>query len=165
MLKKNCCSFFIHKFVKHFKLDKKKKIISQEILIMKKIGFVLLTLALSINFMMAQQNKKQAGNANFVSTVHDFGKVAEEVGTVTCEFKFTNTSEKPLLVLDIRTSCGCTTPSYTKEPVLPGKQGTIKVSYSTTGRVGSFDKKITVFTNEPDNVYTLTIKGEVLPRK
>lgn len=132
---------------------------------MKKIGFILLTLALSINFVMAQQDKKQAGNAKFASTVHDFGKVAEEVGTVTCEFKFTNTGDKPLLVLDIRTSCGCTTPSYTKEPVLPGKQGTIKVSYSTTGRVGSFDKKITVFTNEPDNVYTLTIKGEVLPRK
>lgn len=132
---------------------------------MKKIGFILLTLALSINSMMAQQDRKEVGNAKFVSTVHDFGKVAEEVGTVTCEFKFTNTGDKPLLVLDIRTSCGCTTPSYTKEPILPGKQGTIKVSYSTTGRVGSFDKKITVFTNEPDNVYTLTIKGEVLPRK
>jgi len=129
---------------------------------MKRLSFILLTMVLSISFAMAQQNN---GNAKFTSTTHDFGKVAEEVGTVSCEFTFTNTSDKPILLQDIRTSCGCTTPSYTKDPVLPGKTGTIKVTYSTTGRVGAFNKKITVFTNEPDTVYSLTIKGEVLPRK
>lgn len=132
---------------------------------MKRLGFILLTMVLSITFVMAQQNKVQNGNAKFASIVHDFGKVAEEAESVTCEFTFTNTSKQPILIQDIRTSCGCTTPSYTKDPVLPGKTGTIKVSYSTTGRVGTFSKKITVFTNEADTVYTLTIKGEVLPRK
>jgi hypothetical protein len=114
---------------------------------------------------MAQQNKDQSGNTKFTKTVHDFGKIAEEVGSASCEFVFTNKGTSPILIQDIRTSCGCTTPSYTKEPVLPGKTGVVKVSYSTTNRVGTFDKKITVFTNENDVVYTLTIKGEVLPRK
>lgn len=132
---------------------------------MKKLGFVLLTMVLSINFMVAQTNNKQEGSAQFVSTTHDFGKVAEEAGTVSCEFKFTNTGTKPLLIQDIRTTCGCTTPSYTKDPVLPGGEGIIKVTYSTRGRVGTIDKKVTVFTNEPDKVYSLQIKGEVLPRK
>lgn len=129
---------------------------------MKKISLLLIAMVISVGFVMAQQ---KTGAAKFVSLVHNFGKVAEEVNSVTCEFEFTNTSKKPLLIQDIRTSCGCTTPAYTKEPVLPGKKGTIKITYSTVGRVGSFDKRITVFTNEPDNVYTLSIVGEVLPRR
>lgn len=132
---------------------------------MKKISFILLVMILNIGLISAQQNKEQTGDAKFTTLVHDFGKVAEEVGSVTYEFEFKNTGKKPLIIQDIRTTCGCTTPSYTKDPVLPGKTGTVKISYSTVGRIGSFDKKITVFTNEPDNVYTLTIKGEVLPRK
>jgi hypothetical protein len=131
---------------------------------MKRLSFILLTMIVSISCVMAQQNT-QGGSAKFTSTTHDFGKVAEEVGTVSCEFTFTNVGKKPIILQDIRTSCGCTTPSYTKDPILPGKKGTIKVSYSTTNRVGGFDKKITVFTNEPDTVYSLIIKGEVLPRK
>lgn len=132
---------------------------------MRKLGFILLTMILSISFGMAQQNTEQTGNAKFTTTTHDFGKIAEEIGSASCEFTFTNTGKTPILIQDIRTSCGCTTPSYTKDPILPGKTGTIKVSYSTTGRIGAFNKKITVFTNEPSTVYSLTIKGEVLPRK
>lgn len=129
---------------------------------MRKISLLLIAMVVSLTCLMAQNG---GGAAKFVSLSHDFGKVAEEVGSVTCEFQFTNTGSKPLIIQDIRTSCGCTTPSYTKDPILPGKKGSIKVTYSTTGRIGSFDKRITVFTNEPDNVYTLSIKGEVLPRK
>ncbi len=128
---------------------------------MKKISLLLIAMVVSLTCLMAQDG----GSAKFVSLSHDFGKVAEEVGSVTCEFQFTNTGKKPLIIQDIRTSCGCTTPSYTKDPVLPGKKGVVKVTYSTTGRIGSFDKRITVFTNEADVVYTLTIKGEVLPRR
>lgn len=133
---------------------------------MKKIGFILLTLLLSITCIVAQDNNTiKGGNAKFNTLSHNFGKIAEEVGSATCEFVFTNTGDSPIIIQNISTSCGCTTPSYTKQPVLPGKTGTIKVSYSTLGRVGSFNKKITVFTNEPSNAYVLTISGEVLPSK
>ncbi len=135
---------------------------------MKKISFILLAMILSIGLISAQQTATApaaTGDAKFKELAHDFGKVAEEVGSISTEFEFKNTGKKPIIIQDVRTSCGCTTPSYTKDPVLPGKKGTVKVSYSTTGRIGAFDKKITIFTNEPDNVYTLTIKGEVLPRK
>lgn len=132
---------------------------------MKKISFILLTMVLSVTCLVAQTKSASTGNAKFNTLTHNFGKIAEEIGSATCEFTFTNTGKTPIVIQDIRTSCGCTTPSYTKEPVLPGKTGTIKVSYSTIGRVGSFTKKITVFTNEPNDVYNLTIQGEVLPKK
>lgn len=133
---------------------------------MKKITLVLLTLIMSLGLVAAQNNNDaKQPKADFKSLSHNFGKVAEEVGTVTTEFEFTNTGKAPLVIQDVRVTCGCTTPAYTREPVLPGKKGIIKVSYSTIGRVGPIDRKVTVFTNVPDAVYTLAISGEVLPRK
>jgi hypothetical protein len=126
---------------------------------MKKFALILLTMCLSVSFAIAQ---KKGPAPKFDKTVYDFGKVEEKVGKVTTEFAFTNTGSAPLIINRVQTSCGCTTPEYTKEPVLPGKKGVIKVTYSTTGRVYTFNKKITVFTNVPDSVYTLTIKGEVI---
>lgn len=133
---------------------------------MKKTTFILLAMVMSLGCLMAQNaNNTKQPKAEFKSLIHNFGKVAEEVGTVTTEFEFTNTGSAPLVIQDVRVTCGCTTPAYTREPVLPGKKGVIKVSYSTVGRIGAIDKKITVFTNVPDAVYTLAIAGEVLPRK
>jgi len=131
---------------------------------MKKIQLFLLFTILSIGF-IAAQGPVNAPKAEFKTTTHNFGKVAEEVGQVTCTFEFTNTGTTPLIINSVRTSCGCTTPTYTKDPVLPGQKGEIKVAYSTTNRVGSFEKNVTVFTNVPDTTYKLVIKGEVLPRK
>lgn len=128
---------------------------------MKKIGFILLALVLSTGFIVAQNGQK-APKATFTKVEHDFGKVQESVGTVSCEFTFKNDGNAPFVIQRVQASCGCTTPEYTSEPVLPGKTGKIKVTYSTVGRPGTFDKKITVFSNVPDSVYTLTIKGEVL---
>lgn len=133
---------------------------------MKKLGILLMFTLLSFGYITAQ-NAQETGTpgAEFTSTTHDFGKIAEEIGQATCSFEFVNTGTAPLIVNSVRASCGCTTPSYTKEPVLPGKKGVIKVAYNTTNRVGSFSKTVTVFTNVPDKTYQLVIKGEVLPRK
>jgi len=128
---------------------------------MKQIGFILFALVLSVGFVTAQEAKK-APKAEFEKIVHEFGKVAENAGTVTCEFKFKNTGDAPLIIQRVRTTCGCTTPDYTKEPILPGKEGTIKVTYSTVGRPGTFDKEVTIFTNVPDAIYKVRIKGEVI---
>jgi hypothetical protein len=131
---------------------------------MKKIGFILLALVLSTGFIMAQDGSK-APKAVFTKDTHDFGKVDESAGTVTCEFIFKNEGTAPLIVQRVQTTCGCTTPDYTREPVLPGKTGTIKVTYSTTGRLGIFNKEITVFTNVPDSIYKVRIKGEVIRKR
>lgn len=133
---------------------------------MKKIGFIMFMLVLSAGFAFAQTDvNKKTPKAEFTKTVHDFGKIEESAGTVTTEFSFKNTGSAPLLLQRVQTSCGCTTPEYTNEPVLPGKTGKIKVTYSTIGRPGTFNKEVTIFTNVPDAIYKIYIKGEVIRKK
>jgi hypothetical protein len=93
------------------------------------------------------------------NTTHDFGKVKQ--GTpVTHEFKFTNTGKVPLVITNVQASCGCTTPAWTKEPVMPGGQGYIKATYNAAS-AGAFNKTVTVTANIETGFIQLTIKGEV----
>jgi len=78
-----------------------------------------------------------------------------------CEFTFTNTGKEPLILTNVRSSCGCTVPAWTKEPVLPGKTGNIKVKYATT-RIGPINKSITVESNAKNTPVILKISGNVL---
>ncbi len=101
---------------------------------------------------------------DFKDKSHDFGTIAEENGSVTCEFIFTNKGDAPLVISRVSASCGCTTPDWTKEPIAPGKTGFIKATYSAKGRPGQFVKQITVYSNAKDGNVTLTIKGNVTPK-
>ncbi len=95
---------------------------------------------------------------------HNFGRIREEAGAANFTFKFTNTGKTPLILQGVEPSCGCTTPEWSQEPVLPGKTGLIKVSYNPDQRPGAFTKSITVTANIPRMVRVLTISGEVIPR-
>ena len=128
---------------------------------MKKLGLLLVFTIILSGVAFSQSVPK----AQFKKNTHDFGTIKEEIGSVTTEFEFTNTGKSPLLIQRVSASCGCTTPSYTNEPVLPGKTGKITAKYSTVARPGAFNKTITVYTNVPDTVYVLTIKGDVTPKK
>ncbi|MGL4956614.1 MAG: DUF1573 domain-containing protein, partial [Bacteroidales bacterium] len=76
----------------------------------------------------------------FVKTSHDFGQVPEAGGLVTYAFEFANTGKTPIIITDVKSSCGCTTPEWTKQPVLPGKTGSIKAIFDPKDRPGIFDK-------------------------
>lgn len=97
-------------------------------------------------------------NMAFKMDSHDFGTIAEGPAA-DYEFEFTNTGKEPMTIQNVQASCGCTTPSYSKEPIAPGKSGKIKASYNTVGRPGAFTKSITVTSNA--GVKVLTIKGTV----
>lgn len=77
------------------------------------------------------------------------------------EFKFTNTGDEPIIMTHVKASCGCTTPIWTKDPVLPGQQGVIKVQYNSKGRVGVFNKSITISSNAEPAIKKIYIKGIV----
>lgn len=96
----------------------------------------------------------------FNEETHDFGTVPEGPAAEV-EFKFKNTGKEPIVIQSVRPSCGCTTPSYSKEPVKPGETGVIKASYATSSRPGGFNKAITVTSNAGTKM--LFIKGEVEP--
>lgn len=95
-------------------------------------------------------------------TEFNFGSITE--GTQANHvFSFKNTGNKPLIITNVSTPCGCTTPHYTNDPVLPGKKGEITVNYNSSGRGGDFSKILSITTNIPDKTYTITIKGNVVP--
>jgi hypothetical protein len=100
----------------------------------------------------------------FADSLHDFGTLNEgEKATYT--FKYTNTGENPLVLEDVRASCGCTLPEWTKDEIAPGAEGLIKVVYNSEGRPGEFKKTITVIANTQAEVSLLTIMGKVTPKK
>jgi hypothetical protein len=76
------------------------------------------------------------------------------------EFKFTNTGTEPLLITNAVGSCGCTVPSFSREPVKPGESSIISVRYDTQ-RIGTINKTVTLTTNETQSTHQLTITGEV----
>ena len=100
----------------------------------------------------------------FEKTEHDFGKINEGDGRVTTEFIFTNEGMAPLVLSNVRASCGCTTPSWTKEPIEPGQKGSIKVTYNPNGRPGKFQKTVTITSNASEATKRVYIKGEVIPK-
>lgn len=90
---------------------------------------------------------------------HDYGTIVQG-GDGNCVFKFTNKGEKPLILSNVRSSCGCTVPQWPREPIAPGEKGEIKVKYDTK-RLGSFNKSITINSNAANSVVRLLIKGKV----
>lgn len=137
---------------------------------MKKIILTLGVILIGFTAVMAQVTttpaaSPQADNPNapeikFAKLVHDYGTIQKEANGE-CEFDFENTGKEPLVLSDVRSSCGCTVPSWTREPILPGKQGTIKVKYDTK-RVGGINKTITVTSNAKTSSVVLRIQGNVL---
>ena len=121
----------------------------------------LLTLMLTIvaSAMMAQQPV-----ITYPKTTHDFGKINEADGRVTTVFEFKNEGMAPLVLSNVRASCGCTQPKYPKEPIEPGQTGQISVTYNPNGRPGRFQKTITVTSNATEPTTKLYIKGEVIPK-
>jgi len=90
---------------------------------------------------------------------HSFGKIKKDV-PVTTEFKFTNTSSKPLIIDVATAECGCTTPDYPKNPIMAGKASAIKVTYNAANE-GHFEKKVTVKFAKYDQPIILEIDGDV----
>lgn len=95
---------------------------------------------------------------------YDFGKI-QEGNIATHEFIVKNTGNQPLLINSVRASCGCTTPYWTKEPILPGKSGVVTAAYNSKNRPGMFKKSISIFTNAVKPVQTIYIQGVVVKNK
>lgn len=121
---------------------------------MKKIFFLLLAVIPVLAF-------GQKAVITFEQTTHNFGTIGENDGLATYEFAFKNDGNAPLILTNVKASCGCTTPEWSREPLAPGQTGKIKVSYNPKNRPGSFIKSITVNSNADKPVNSLTIRGNV----
>ena len=133
---------------------------------MKKVFSILMVMAFVFAGMaqndeaQPKKNKKvKTPEITFVKLVHDYGQV-EQGGNGECEFEFKNTGKADLILTNCRSSCGCTVPSWPKDPIAPGKKAVIKVKYNTQ-RIGQINKTITVESNAVNDRVVLKITGNV----
>lgn len=124
---------------------------------MKKLFLLLMMLASLVAY--AQQEQPEI---KFDKTVHNFGTFSEKTPVQTAVFAFTNIGKAPLIINQAIASCGCTIPSYTKEPIMPGEKGTVKVTYNGKGKFpGHFKKSITIRTNGKVEMVRLYVEGDM----
>jgi hypothetical protein len=97
----------------------------------------------------------------FQETIHDFG-ILKEGEMATNTFLVKNTGDKPLVIAEVKPSCGCTTPYFSKRPIPPGKTDSIVVAYNTKGRPGQFNKSVQVISNADPSRNTIYIRGAVI---
>lgn len=97
---------------------------------------------------------------SFVNNEYDYGTIKKN-SDGNASFIFKNIGSEPLILKDAQASCGCTVPSWPKEPILPGMGGVINITYDTQ-RMGSFNKSITVISNAKNSIVTLIVKGNVV---
>lgn len=95
----------------------------------------------------------------FNKKVHNFGKISVNDGAQHCSFEFTNTSDKPVVINNIISSCGCTTPVWPKKPIMPGEKGKVEVTYLNDQGPYPFDKALTVYTSASTKPIILRITG------
>lgn len=134
---------------------------------MKKFIITFSVVIASLSFCHAQTSTTTSPTVSsgavitFNNLVHDYGTVVKG-SDGNCEFTFKNTGTEPLILSNVQTSCGCTVPSWPKEPILPGKTGTIKVNYTKMNVVSTISKQITVSSNATNGSIVLSIKGTVV---
>lgn len=134
---------------------------------MKKLAFTFSILLLSV-FAFAQDGTATISKAggpeiSFETEVIDYGTIAQNSDGLRI-FKFTNTGNEPLIISNAKGSCGCTVPTWSKQPINPGETGEIKVKYATN-RLGPINKSVTVTTNSATPNKVLRIKGNVIEKK
>ena len=121
-----------------------------------KYTYIIFILVLTAIAQLGYAQKK----LEFETTIHNFGNITEgEPAEAT--FTFKNTGKEPITLVNVHASCGCTTPSWTKTPVAPGQTGTVKATYDSKNRQGSFNKTITVRTDGEPQYIVLRITGDV----
>ena len=125
---------------------------------------------LSLSFLLTLTNETSIAQNNnsdikFEKKLHNFGRIKEEGGRVLYKFKFNNIGKKPIIITRVESSCGCTTPDWTRSPVLPGKEGFVGAEFDPNERPGVFNKHVKVYTNVTKEPIKLVIKGDVIHKE
>jgi len=138
---------------------------------MKKLFFGLMAAGMLMTACNSNQSGTTASNGTtaaatdapvmkFETIHHDFGKIISGQ-KVNYEFKFTNTGKSPLIITDAVASCGCTIPTWPKQPIKPREGGVIKVTFDSSGKMGLQDKQITITANTSPAQNLVHLIGEV----
>lgn len=133
-------------------------------MIRRYIHSILIFLALALGAEVKGQEK--IGNSLEIDKlVHNFGDILLSSGPVSCEFKVTNTGDKPAVIYNVISSCGCTDVKWTREPLMPGKTGKISVTYTNDEGAYPFDKSLTAYFSDVKKPVILKIRGVSITKK
>lgn len=110
----------------------------------------------------AYSQETDGARIEFKEDNYDFGEI-EQGNKAEHLFSFKNTGNIPLVISNILTTCGCTAPSWPKEPIPPGGSGVIKVVFNSTGKMGKQNKVVTVFSNSVNQKDQITIQANIIP--
>jgi len=112
-----------------------------------------------------QERLKNRSKIQFMKMIHDYGNITADQDYHTT-FSFRNTGNKPLLIYDVKTSCGCTVPTWNKKPIAPGAEDYIEVTFHPKEhQIGLEQKTVTVMTNTDPGITVLQIKANVSAKK
>ena len=123
--------------------------------------FSLILLLLSSTGVYAQA--ENGPDLKFDEKKHDFGDVIQG-DVVEHNFKFTNAGKEPLVISRIVTTCGCTAPTWPKEPIKAGDSGKIKIVFNSTGKIGRQNKVVTILSNSVNQKEQLFIVDNNIPK-
>lgn len=134
---------------------------------MKKILLFAVALVMALTISAQEQAQVQKQIVEIAEKTYDFGTIKEEEGRVSHVFTLKNVTEGPLTIKNVRASCGCTTPAWSREPIAPEAEAQITVTYNASGRPGAFHKSVTVTLSNgtEDFKQVLFIKGKVTPKQ
>jgi hypothetical protein len=99
----------------------------------------------------------------FATMEHDFGTI-KEGDPAEFTYSFKNTGEAPLIISEVKPSCGCTVPDYSKDPVSAGESGFVKVTFDSNGKKDLVTKTVTVTANTEPKQMTLKFKAMIIPK-
>lgn len=118
-------------------------------------------------FVLAFANQIQAQETipviTFKENSIDFGDIVQGQ-KVEHTFVLTNTGKQPLIISNVAATCGCTVPSWPKEPVAPGKSAEIKVSFNSTGKVGKQNSVVRIYSNASEPIEKVSLISNVLTK-
>ena len=123
--------------------------------------FVALAIALLPSAVEAQQRESAL---KFHSTVGDYGHIPEDGGSVVCRFEAVNSGTEPVAIVDVITSCGCTSVAFDRKPIAAGESTTLDIRFDPMNRPGRIDRTVYLRTTDFDGDIRLSLVGEVTPR-
>jgi hypothetical protein len=130
---------------------------------MKKLAILFSLFAFVLVLQAKAQDAGSGAVISFKENSKDFGDIVQGQ-KVEHTFVLTNTGKSPLVISNVAATCGCTVPSWPKEPVAPGKSAEIKVSFNSTGKMGKQNSVVRIYSNASEPIEKVSLISNVLPK-
>ncbi|MFC4873763.1 DUF1573 domain-containing protein [Negadavirga shengliensis] len=130
---------------------------------MKKLVTLLVAAWFSVFLVHAQEKNTDGPVISFEASSKDFGDITQG-DKVEHVFKFENTGKSPLIISNVAATCGCTVPSWPKDPIAPGEKGEIKVTFNSTGKMGKQNSVVRIYSNATEPIEKVSMISNVLPK-